>query len=161
MLLKERGHEIGLAVRGLKSREDELLFELLVVVLDEASDDASRAREHAEVERLTCFDAMRRFVVDEQNALERAVLLHEVLAGRHLRLTAGLSARLRMSCSSRAGRRAPNESEPAGARRHAQKLPSLTPWIRLRVLHDFLRLASWEWVDRDECSSPASSTTSS
>jgi hypothetical protein len=103
VLTKEDRDETDLAVRALKPGEDELLLELLVIVLDEATDDTRSARDDAKVELSVAFDATRGFVIEEHDALEHTVLVHQILAGRDLRLGLATGAGYRDDARARAG----------------------------------------------------------
>ena len=102
MLAQQNRDQVDLPAGRLEAREDELFLQLLVIVFDEAADDARGARDHRQIELLVVLDAVSRLVVDEQDALEHAVLLHQVLAGSDLRLFAlVLVLRLTSACGCR------------------------------------------------------------
>src|ERR1700682_485517 len=82
VLLAQDGDQIHELPRLLEPREQLRLFQLLVIALDEAPDEARRQREHIDARVLLSLQPPCRLVVDEQHAVEDAVLAHEVLAGR-------------------------------------------------------------------------------
>src|SRR5262249_3332328 len=95
VLTAEHRHQRHLAVRRLEPWEDEVLLLLLVILLDESVDDPCGGRKLGRIEVLPAIDALRRLVVDQEDPLEDAVLLHEVLARRDLRLVGVLVPNVR------------------------------------------------------------------
>src|SRR6185312_9226079 len=78
MLRAQRGDEVGQLVGLLEAREDELLFVLLVIVLDEGADDERRVGEGVGRYVLARVEAAQDLAVDEEHATEDAVLAHEI-----------------------------------------------------------------------------------
>jgi hypothetical protein len=110
--------EIGQAPGLLEPREQVILLELLVVVLDERADDVGATAHRLRREVVPHIDPTDRFTVHEQHALQHAVLPHQILGRRDLFLRfafAGLGAARAL----RAFRHCRNEQtragDPAGA----------------------------------------------
>lgn len=80
MLAKENRDELKLAMRGLQPRKNELLLLLLVVVLDKTADEPSCAGDDRRLELLRALDAACALIVDEQDAFEHTMLLHQVFS---------------------------------------------------------------------------------
>jgi hypothetical protein len=123
MLPKKNGDELSLSARPLKAREDELLLELPVVVLDETPNDARSAREHREIELLAMLDPARCLVVDEQDALEDPMLLHQVLTGGDLGFLVGVPGRGGLTAACRSRRRAAHQRQPGRGCGGSQDVP--------------------------------------
>src|SRR5437867_3222917 len=80
----ERIDEIDELVLLSESRKEMILFELLVVLLDERSNDVCRICDcFRRKARLRC-DPAANFVIDEQDTFEKAVLAHQVFGGSDL-----------------------------------------------------------------------------
>src|SRR5690349_11080557 len=87
MLLAQDTYEIHELSCPLEPREEELLFELLVVVLDEPADDPRPTREGLGWHLLTSTHPPEALLVDEQHPAQDAMLAHEILGGRDLLLS--------------------------------------------------------------------------
>lgn len=82
VLLQQHVHQVHQRVGLAKAGEQEALFELFVVVLDERADDPGRLRQRLWRQVLVGLQASHCLAVDQQDAFENAVLAHQVLCGR-------------------------------------------------------------------------------
>jgi hypothetical protein len=101
VLLSENPDEVGELSGLLEAREEVILLELLVVVLQEALDDRGRAMERVGRERLVRPDPPNALVVDQQDPVEDTVLAHEVLARPDSFVSDGLRRDPGLPCGSR------------------------------------------------------------
>src|SRR5205814_9886383 len=84
MLLAKDGGEIGQLSLFLEAREEMLFLELLVVPLDEIADERRRGLDGKG--GLAGVQPARALLVDEEHAVEEAMLPHQVFGGRDLGL---------------------------------------------------------------------------
>jgi hypothetical protein len=112
MLLLEHVHEIDKHIVLAKTREEIVLLELLMVLLDEGADDLRGIDHRRRREVFLRGDAARHFVIDEKDPLQQSVLTHEVLGGSDLELFFSL---LREECCGRAQRHHRSKSQKGTA----------------------------------------------
>src|SRR5262245_9514695 len=79
VLLAQDRHEPAQRIALVEPREDEFLFELLMVVLYEASRDGGRCVKDLGRHVLPDLQLPQAFLVDQQDAIQHAMLPHEVL----------------------------------------------------------------------------------
>ena len=83
MLLQERVHQVQQLSGAFELRKDVVLLVLLVILLHEVADEAGGVLEHLGRDLLPGTDAADAFLVDEQAAVQNAMLLHQVFRRRH------------------------------------------------------------------------------
>src|SRR5439155_10110190 len=86
VLRAQDGDEVGQRPRLLEPREEMVLLQLLVVLLDEPAHDTRRAAHRVGRQLDAGLQPADRLLVDEQDAVEESVLAHEVLGRRHFDL---------------------------------------------------------------------------
>ena len=147
MLLPENFHQADQLPRLLETREEVILLQLLVVVLDEAADDV-RAIRHQARREVGPFggEATQAFLVDEENAVQNSVLPHQVFRRSdvffrlvpHLRLRARARQR-----ESRARKANPVEKvapvDGSLVHRHTSLITALSPQLWTAASADPLR----------------------
>src|SRR5207249_10850866 len=84
VLLQKHIDEIDEPIGFSEPWKEEILLELLVIILDEASDHFGGVEDGIGRKILAAIDPTDRFAVDQENALQHAVLAHQVLGGRDL-----------------------------------------------------------------------------
>ena len=137
VLRPEDADQIDEGVGLLEPREELVLLELLVVVLDEPTDDAGRADQNGRVEVSLAIQTAHRFVVDQEHAVQDTVLTHQVLGRRDfLFFLPGVGRRL-VLCPAHARPRGEQHPHPASQPEKAparvlslpshDTLPSLPP----------------------------------
>ena len=96
--LNERDEHVG----ALELRENVILLILLVVLLDEGTDQLGSVKEDLRADVIAAADALHAFFVDQQAAIEHAMLLHQVLGRRYsfvrIELPSCLAQREHRSC---------------------------------------------------------------
>src|SRR5579872_3012489 len=93
MLREESIDQINQLSGFAKPREKKVFFELLVIVLDEVTDNVGGAGQYRAVKRLFGAKTAEMFIVNEQDPVEQAVFAHEVFRWRNV--FAGLFFRFR------------------------------------------------------------------
>src|SRR5689334_15904404 len=83
MLASQDRGEVGELAGLLEAREQEVLLELLVIILDDAPDDTGARGERVERDLTPRVEPQTRFVVQVHDAAEHAVLAHQVFRGRN------------------------------------------------------------------------------
>ena len=84
MLLQKHIDEIGQLVRLLEAREEEVLLQFLVIILDEIANDLRRFGDRLRRQIFVRVHATERLAVNEQDALQHAMFAHQVLRRRDL-----------------------------------------------------------------------------
>lgn len=84
MLLAEHFRQIDELSRLLESREEIILFPLLVIVLDECLNDLRRRLERRGRQVAIAAVPPDRFAVNQQHAIQQAVLAHEIFGWRNI-----------------------------------------------------------------------------
>jgi hypothetical protein len=82
MLLEKHIDQVHELARFSKTREKKVLFQLFVVVLDEAANDFRRIGYRIRGQIRIGINSPGRFSVDEQHALEHAMLAHQIFSWR-------------------------------------------------------------------------------
>ena len=81
VLNPENGREVDQLPRLLQLGEDEVLFQLLVVPLDETADDVGGARDRVEHRCVAGLQPPRSLLVDQKDPAQHPVLAHQILGG--------------------------------------------------------------------------------
>src|SRR5437016_1775762 len=129
MLGLEHGHEVCENACFFKPWEEELFLLPFMIVLDKAADNRSRVRNQFRLEISLPIDLVDEVIIDEEHAIQHAVLAHEILRWSNvLRLLVLLLCVLLLFVLGEGGTGAHNESCADLARR-IKKAPA----IRIRA----------------------------